>query len=764
MSGLVFADPLAPVIGAAKAAKLAEELGITAVGELLRHYPRDYARPGQLLGNRLAQVGEHVTIIAEVIDKALLRFKSDPRKMRMVLKVSDGANVYEVVFFNPKKWTQEKLNKGQRYMFDGEVSTYGSKLQLAHPGFILLPDAPVAGDGKVTGSGQIAAYARSVDPELQLDPSEWRSELMAVYPASKNVSSWDLRRHVQTVLDRLAPIADPLTEVMRAQRGFLGLEEALRVIHNPHDMEQVAAAQNRLRFDEALAVQLAFAKRRAALAHATALACPPGPQGSVAKFESRLPFQLTEDQQAVRGEIDADLAKPVPMSRLLHGEVGSGKTVVSLLAMLRVVDAGCQCALLAPTEVLAAQHHATLRKLLGPLGRGGELDGDPDGLKIVLLTGSMGAPARKAALAQAASGEANIVIGTHALLSEKVVFADLGLVVVDEQHRFGVDQRDALRGRGVDGRLPHLLVMTATPIPRTVAMTVFGELEVSTIKRLPTNRAGVTSSVVDEKRKPEWMRRAWERVREEVSQGRQAYVVCARIQDPAQEKDDKAEKDTKTGAAKKPAKPKPKQPEEKKGPPPRAVVDVHAELSGGALAGVRLGLMHGALPAVEKDQAMASFSAGETQVLVSTTVIEVGVDVPNSTVMVVLDADRFGISQLHQLRGRVGRGEHPGLCIFTTRLGGAALARLEQVAACMDGFELAELDLKIRGEGDVIGVAQSGRSRSLRLLSVTRDEEVIADAREVADALAAAVDADVLLSETFDSVLTEAEAEYLEKW
>ncbi|MGL6235125.1 MAG: ATP-dependent DNA helicase RecG [Segniliparus sp.] len=755
MSGLVFADQLGPVIGAAKAAKLAEELGIATVGELVRHYPRDYARPGQLLGDRLAQVGEHVTLIAEVRKKSVIRFKNDPSKRRMVLSVSDGINVYEVVFFNPKKWTQEKLEEGQRYMFDGEVSMYANKLQLAHPGFILLPDegADEEGAGKITGTGQIAAYARSVDPALQLDPSEWRSELMAVYPASKNVSSWDVRRYVETVLDQLAPVADPLTETMRAERGFVGLEEALRTIHTPESQDQVGLAKDRLRFDEALAVQLAFAKRRAALANAKALACLPLPGGKVAKFEDRLPFQLTEDQRAARDEIDADLAKAVPMSRLLHGEVGSGKTVVSLLAMLRAVDAGSQCAMLAPTEVLAAQHHATLRKLLGPLGRGGELDGDPDGLKIVLLTGSMGAAARKAALAQAASGEASIVVGTHALLSEKVVFADLGLLVVDEQHRFGVDQRDALRGRGVAGRLPHLLVMTATPIPRTVAMTVFGELEVSTIKHLPKNRAGISSSVVDEKRKPDWVHRVWERMREEASAGRQAYIVCARIQDKEKE------------GEKKPAKPKPQPKAAEKGPPPpRAVVDVFAELSAGPLAGLRLGLMHGGLPSAEKDKAMAAFASGETQVLVSTTVIEVGVDVPNSTMMVIVDADRFGISQLHQLRGRVGRGEHPGLCIFITRAGGAALDRLQSVAACMDGFELAELDLKIRGEGDVIGAAQSGRSRSLRLLSVTRDEEIIADARDVADALARGEGGEALLAEALDSVLTEVEAGYLEKW
>ncbi|EFV14438.1 ATP-dependent DNA helicase RecG [Segniliparus rugosus] len=760
MSGLVFADPLAPLIGAAKAAKLAEELQIATVGELLRHYPRDYARPGQLLGNRLAQVGEHVTLIAEVRKKSVMRFKNDPSKKRMVLSVSDGINVYEVVFFNPKKWTQEKLEEGQRYMFDGEVSMYANKLQLAHPGFILLPDPDAReqgvqepGAGKITGVGQIAAYARSVDPSLQLDPSEWRSELMAVYPASKNVSSWDVRRYVEAVLDQLAPVPDPLTEAMRAERGFLGLEESLRAVHTPESQDQVNRAKDRLRFDEALAVQLAFAKRRAALAKAKALACQPLADGKVAKFEARLPFQLTEDQRAARDEIDADLATSKPMSRLVHGEVGSGKTVVSLLAMLRVVDAGAQCAMLAPTEVLAAQHHATLRKLLGPLGRGGELDGDPDGLKIVLLTGSMGAAARKAALAQVVSGEASIVVGTHALLSEKVMFADLGLLVVDEQHRFGVDQRDALRGRGVDGRLPHLLVMTATPIPRTVAMTVFGELEVSTIKHLPKNRAGISSSVVDEKRKPDWVRRVWERMREEAAEGRQAYVVCARIQDKEKEEE------------KKPAKAKPKPAPEQKGPPPpRAVVDVFEELSSGPLAGLRLGLMHGGLPPAEKDKAMASFASGETQVLVSTTVIEVGVDVPNSTMMVILDADRFGISQLHQLRGRVGRGGHPGLCIFVTRAGGASLDRLQSVASCMDGFELAELDLKIRGEGDVIGVAQSGRSRSLRLLSVTRDEEIIADAREVADALAEGAQGEALLAETLDSVLTEAEAGYLEKW
>jgi ATP-dependent DNA helicase RecG len=383
--------------------------------------------------------------------------------------------------------------------------------------------------------------------------------------------------------------------------------------------------------------------------------------------------------------------------------------------MLQVVDTGGQAALLAPTEVLASQHHRAITSLLGDLAQGGMLGGAEGATRVQLLTGSLGAKARKEALDDAASGEAGIVVGTHALIQEHVTFADLGLLVVDEQHRFGVEQRSALVDRSEVK--PHVLVMTATPIPRTVAMTVFGDLETSTLRELPAGRKPIQTTVVPAAERPAWMDRAWERVREEVDGGRQAYVVVSRI-GVADEGGAQAEGDKET----------------------RSLLDVHAELAAGPLAGLRLGMLHGRLPPDEKDATMNAFAAGELDVLVATTVVEVGVDVPNATVMVVMDADRFGVSQLHQLRGRVGRGSEPGLCLLVTASDpdSPARERLAAVAASTDGFELSRLDVEMRHEGDVLGARQSGVRSSLRLLSVVRHEDVIVDARNASQDVVAA--------------------------
>jgi ATP-dependent DNA helicase RecG len=416
--------------------------------------------------------------------------------------------------------------------------------------------------------------------------------------------------------------------------------------------------------------------------------------------------------------------------------------------MLQVVDTGGQAALLAPTEVLAAQHYRGILDLLGPLGRAGELDGDPDGTRIALVTGSLGSAARRRALEQVASGEAGVVVGTHALLYEGVDFADLGLVVVDEQHRFGVEQRDALRAKAEQP--PHVLVMTATPIPRTVAMTVYGDLEVSTLSELPRGRSPIASHVVPAAEKPAYLDRAWRRLREEVEAGHQAYVVCPRIGDgPAA--DEEAPPGDETGRR-----------------PPLAVTEVAPLLAEGPLHGLRIGVLHGRLPADEKDDVMRSFAAGRLDVLVATTVIEVGVDVPNATVMIVLDADRFGVSQLHQLRGRVGRGSAAGVCLLVTEAadGTPARERLDAVASTTDGFRLAELDLEQRREGDVLGAAQSGRRSHLRLLSLLRDSDLIREAR--ADAISLVEDDPELtrhpaLARSMAQLVDEERAEYLEK-
>jgi ATP-dependent DNA helicase RecG len=546
---------------------------------------------------------------------------------------------------------------------------------------------------------------------------------------------------VRVVLDTLRPqdVPDPLPATVLDERGLPDRVTALRGLHRPRTEAERDAALDRFRFEEAFVLQAALVLRRRAARGNPAVVRRPGGDGILAAFDARLPFELTAGQRAVGEEIAADLASGAPMQRLLQGEVGTGKTLVALRAMLAVVAAGGQAALLAPTEVLAAQHHRTITELLGDLGRAGTLDGDPDGTRVALVTGSQGTATRRRALADVASGAAGVVVGTHALLSDPVQFADLGLVVVDEQHRFGVEQRDALRsGRlDADGRAPHLLVMTATPIPRTVAMTAFGDLDVSTLTEVPAGRAEVVSHVVSVAERPAWLSRVWQRVREEVDRGRQAFVVCPRIGDPAGD----GSRDVpgagggsrRTGDDEVPVEP---------GAEPGAGVLATLESlrAHEALAGLRVEPLHGRLDPDVKDAVMRAFAAGDVDVLVATTVVEVGVDVPNATVMVVLDADRFGVSQLHQLRGRVGRGSAGGLCLLVTSAApeSAARRRLDTVAATRDGLALARLDLQLRREGDVLGAAQSGRRSSLRFLRVLDHEDVIVAARSAAEAVVSA--------------------------
>ncbi|MDQ1652558.1 MAG: ATP-dependent helicase RecG, partial [Cryptosporangiaceae bacterium] len=546
---------------------------------------------------------------------------------------------------------------------------------------------------------------------------EFAGGLIPVYPAANGVPTWVIARCVRVALDTLPEVEDPLPDELRARRRLVGLADALRGIHRPDSWPTLNAARLRLKWDEALVLQTTLAQRRLAAAQRPGTARPPRPGGLLDAFDAILPFTLTDGQRAVGDELAAELTQAHPMHRLLQGEVGSGKTVVALRAMLQVVDAGGQAAMLAPTEVLAAQHARGIRALLGPLGQAGELGAAEDSTRVALLTGSLPAAARRTALAEAAGGEAGIVVGTHALLSEGVEFAQLGLVVVDEQHRFGVEQRDALRAKAGE-RPPHVLVMTATPIPRTVAMTVFGDLETSVLDQLPAGRSPIASHVVPVSDKPHFLDRAWQRVREEVAAGHQAYIVCPRIGADAAEEGE--EPPAETGKR-----------------PPVAVLDVAPMLAEGPLNGLRLAVLHGRLHSDEKDLAMREFAAGRIDVLVATTVIEVGVDVPNATAMVILDADRFGVSQLHQLRGRVGRGSAPGLCLLVTEAGDGTPARerLVAVAATTDGFELARLDLEQRREGDVLGSAQSGRRSQLKLLSLLRDEDVITAARDEAIAL-----------------------------
>jgi len=688
-------EPLAkgPLRGATATAL--EALGIRTVGDLLRHYPRRYLRWGELTPLSQLRTGEEVTVLAQVVS-ATERPMRQRRGSLLTVVVTDGTDRLDLTFFQARKLAH-LLQPGRQALFSGTVGEYRGRRQLTHP---------------------------QLEPvEEGMDGTEQAGRPMPVYPATQKTTSLTIRKAVRVVLDVLPPLQDPVPAPIRARLGLLGLREALEQVHRPDDDASRRAGDRRLRFEEALVVQVALARRRADENRRPATPRRPVPGGLLSAFDERLPFTLTAGQREVAEQIAADIAQEHPMHRLLQGEVGSGKTVVALRAMLAVVDGGGQAALLAPTEVLAAQHHRSITALLGDLAAGGMLGGDDRGTRVELLTGSQPTAARRRALLAAVSGEAGIVVGTHALLQDRVEFADLGLVVVDEQHRFGVEQRDTLRAKGRTG-VPHLLVMTATPIPRTVAMTVFGDLETSTLRELPAGRSPIASHVVPAAEKPGWYERTWRRLREEVDAGHQGYVVCPRIGEPGE------------------AEELPPTPEGEPDPqrPPRAVLEVLAELRGHpALAGLRIEALHGRLPPDERDAVMAAFGAGDVHVLVATTVIEVGVDVPNATAMVVLDAERFGVSQLHQLRGRVGRGSAPGVCLLVSEseAGTPARERLDAVAATLDGFELARVDLEQRREGDILGANQSGGRSTLRLLSVLRDEKVIEQARHEATALVA---------------------------
>ncbi|MDX3375935.1 ATP-dependent DNA helicase RecG [Streptomyces sp. ME02-6991-2A] len=702
-----FDEPLKKLLGGATAKVMAEHLDLHTVGDLLHHYPRRYEERGKLTALADLPLDEHVTVVAQVADARILMFNNG-RGKRLEVTLTDGSGRLQLVFFGHGVHKPHKeLLPGRQAMFAGKVSVFNRKMQLAHPTYQLL-DASDADEA----TEAVDAFA---------------GRLLPIYPACKQLDSWRIAKAVDAVLPSAQDAVDPLPASLREGRGFTPLPEALLKVHRPQTKADVEDAKARLKWDEAFVLQVALARRRYADTQLPAVARRPVAYGLLDAFDAKLPFTLTEGQEKVSKEIFDDLATEHPMHRLLQGEVGSGKTMVALRAMLTVVDAGGQAAMLAPTEVLAQQHHRSITEMMGELAEGGMLGGSDRGTKVVLLTGSMGMAARRQALLDLVTGEAGIVIGTHALIEDKVQFHDLGLVVVDEQHRFGVEQRDALRSKGKQP--PHLLVMTATPIPRTVAMTVFGDLETSVLDQLPAGRSPIASHVVPAKDKPHFLARAWERVREEVENGHQAYVVCPRIGDDAEEAEGKKGKAKKKAAEEDPEK-----------RPPLAVLEIADELRKGALAGLSVEVLHGRMHPDEKDDVMRRFAAGDVDVLVATTVIEVGVNVPNATAMVIMDADRFGVSQLHQLRGRVGRGSAPGLCLLVSEAHEAspARARLSAVAATLDGFELSRIDLEQRREGDVLGQAQSGVRSSLRMLTVIDDEEVIAAAREEAVAVVAA--------------------------
>lgn len=698
------------------------KLDLHTTGDLLRHLPRRYADPGTMTPLSGLVVGEHVTVMARIVSTTTRDLARGGAMLQTL--VTDGAARMSLTFFAKRrgvlKGHESRLSPGQVGLFTGVVSTYRDEMQLTHPDY-LLPDPDAASE------------AAALD---------WASRPHPIYPAAQSIASWQIEKAVRQLLDPLTEddVPDPLPPEVLEARGLVSLLQAYRDVHMPFDDSRWRRGQERLRYEEAFVLQSALALRRTQTAALEATARPLVTDGPsiLRDFDAVLPFTLTAGQQEVGAALAVELAASHPMQRLLQGEVGSGKTVVALRAMLQVVDAGGQAALLAPTEVLAAQHARTLTTLLGDLAEGGLIGGAAHGTRVALVTGSQPAAVKKKSLLDAASGAAGIVVGTHALLSAGVQFAELGLVVVDEQHKFGVEQRDLLRAKA--RRAPHLLVMTATPIPRTVAMTVFGDLETSTLREIPAGRSGITTYVVPAQ-KPAWTARTWAKVREEIDAGRQAYVVCPRISsddDAAPAKgsggggtaeDGTLGLDLPDGIGPSDVGGSPTSPRK----PLRAVHEVAAELAGlEVMQGVRIGVLHGQMPAAEKEAAMAAFTAGDVDLLVSTTVIEVGVDVPRATAMVVLDADRFGLSQLHQLRGRIGRGSEPGICFLVSEMADVppASTRLTTLASTTDGFELAAADLELRSEGDVLGAAQSGRSTSLALLRAARDGDVIERARQ----------------------------------
>ncbi|GGU27764.1 ATP-dependent DNA helicase RecG [Nocardioides albus] len=746
-------SPIEAVLGTSKhAAKFTKGLGLRTVGDLLHHFPRRYLRTADLSQTPQLHEGEMLTVLGEVV-RSVVRQHTDRRTGRPAYRVETqlkaGTADLQLTFFSKSQriaeWRRGVLAPGVRGVFVGKAGSFRGEWQLANPQMVVF------GDDDAENAAEAADNQMAVE-EL--------TELFPIYPLTAGLQHWDVMRAVRFARQVVEEVTDVLPEPLRETYAVPGLRDALDLIHAPHEWKDVQRAQHRFRFEEALGLQLVLGRRRRALQALGTTAREGGVHQLLEAFDERLPFTLTTGQQEIGEELEQALAQPHPMNRLLQGEVGSGKTLVALRAMLRVVDSGGQAALLAPTEVLAQQHYRSITTMLGDLAAsglaGGLFAGDQEQTHVELLTGSMTKTQRKGPLSRIATGEAGIVIGTHALLQDQVMFDDLGLVVVDEQHRFGVEQRAALTDKA--GTPPHLLVMTATPIPRTVAMTVFGDLEVSTLTELPAGRAEIQTNLVSLVDHPTWITRVWERVKEEVEKGHQVYVVAPRISGDESEQGESDQRDfdadgNEVAAVKAQL---------------SAVDEIAEELTSGPLNGLRVAKLHGKLPAEEKERTMSAFAAGDVDVLVATTVIEVGVDVPNATTMVILDADRFGVSQLHQLRGRVGRGGLHGLCLLVSHAeaGTPARTRLDAVAETTDGFALSRVDLDQRREGDVLGASQSGRRSSLESLRVLRDEETILQAREAADSLLEK-DPDLatapLLAERVTEIEESASADYLEK-
>lgn len=678
-------DPtkLSNVLGDKTAKAFLKQFGFETASDLLEHYPRRYAFRGELTGLNELPIGEQVSVVGEIERTSVKHLKGRSGSIFEVM-LGDGYGQLSLTFFN-QSWRQKELSAGKRGLFSGKVTAFNGKLQLAHPDYELFE-------------------------ELDEDQAQaWAQLPIPIYKSSGPLTTWKIQKSIAIVLDA-CQVQELLPAGLLAKENLMTLKEAVRKVHTPLNAEDWKSARDSLRFHEAVVLRAQLEMQRL---EQHQLASAQRSEGKlVASFDRILPFTFTAGQKQVSKEISRDLNSGKPMHRLLQGEVGSGKTVLALRAALTVADSGGQVALLAPTEVLASQHLSSIQKTLGP-----ELSRE---VGLRLLTGSQGTKERKQTLLDLASGKCKLVVGTHALISDNVGFYDLGLVIIDEQHRFGVAQREKLRQKAK--LAPHVVTMTATPIPRTVAITVFGDLDVSTLTELPAGRQEIQTHVVPVF-DPALVARVWGRVKEEVDSGRQVFVVCPRIE--GQEEEELQEGNSEAVEL---------EAEQSRLKSAAATEVFHALKQNKVLEGLRIGLLHGRLTSDEKSETMESFESGDIDILVSTTVIEVGVNVPNASVMVVLDADRFGISQLHQLRGRVGRGEHSGLCLLVTSAeeGSLAMQRLEAVASTNDGFKLSEIDLELRGEGDVLGNLQSGGKSSLKLLRVIKDAELIERARGIA--------------------------------
>lgn len=712
------------LVGTRTANALAK-LDLHTVADLLAHVPRRLTFRGSLMPLSSITEGEAVTVVARVMSSTL-RPMNARRGYLLSVRISDSRQDMELTFFGksrrPLAYHEGRLAPGTLATFSGVVSTYRGKLQLTHPEY------------------EVVETEESVDRDKIERP-------IPIYPAAMKVPTWKIASALDTVLDMVSPadIPEVLPEQYRKLHDLPGAYEALVAVHRPVDEDSWRKAKRRLAHEEAFVLQTVLGLRRHRQQASASVPRPARLGGLRDALDARLPFHLTEGQRSVGARIEADLAGRVPMNRLLQGDVGSGKTVVALRAMAQVIDAGGQAALLAPTEVLAAQHYRTIVTMLGDHAHGGQLGAPDVATRVDLLTGSMPASAKKEVLFRLASGQTGIVVGTHALLSDTVAIPDLSLAVVDEQHRFGVDQRDRLRGRGGVS----LLVMTATPIPRTLAMTVFGDLDVSELVEVPAGRAEITTTIVPTDKRS-WVNRVWQRAAEEVADGGRVFVVCPRI---TADSDDDLPLGDADGQEK----------------PLTTVEETVAELEDHpALTNLSIGRLVGPMPAEEKDKAMERFANGDTPILVATTVIEVGIDVPEATMMIIMDADRFGLSQLHQLRGRIGRGTRPGLCLALTGADPDSLAgkRLAAFASTRNGFTLAEADLELRREGDVLGANQSGSRSGLRHLSILTHRDIVEAAHRGARDLIKE-DPDLsghpVLADRVASIEAGTQSDYLEK-